>query len=196
MLLVLRGLLVIAILAAVAVALRRAGAGLRRRRRRAPAEWRALARGEARLAQALDLRERLASLASRRSTLVDESLVEEVDQVLEPLVDLASLRRELDQHLRGLDPEATAREAAALGPERASRVRSSVEALIARRDRLAAQEVEVVAGLREIYLDLLDGVTGGASELASAADRTRSLGESVRLRVESEREVRALLAAD
>jgi hypothetical protein len=165
------------------------------RRRALPAQWREVAKRDERVSQALDLRERLARLATRATSLVDDRLVAEVDEVVEPLVALAELRLELESHLAGLDPAAAARDAAALGPERAERLLASYEALVARRQRLAAQASEVVTGLREIYLDVIDGVSGSAGTLEGAAARTRALGESVRLRVEAEREVGELVDA-
>ncbi|MEZ4265608.1 MAG: hypothetical protein R3F39_04455 [Myxococcota bacterium] len=146
--------------------------------------------------QALELRARVAALAGRPQSLVDDALVAEFDHVLEPLVALAALRIELDTHLAGLDPEAAARDAATLAPQRAARLEAAYRGLVDRRDRLVSESSEIVTGLREIYLDVLDGATGTSGEIQHAAARTRALGESVRLRVDAEREVRELIAAD
>lgn len=188
-------LVVAAVLGAVLFAWRRLAPRRASRRRAVPGGWRELARQDERLSQALELRGRLDALAQRAQSLVDDGLVGEVDEVIESLVVLATLRLELDGHLAGLDPEEAARDAAALGEGRAARLQASYDALVARRDRLIGEGTEIVTGLREIYLDVLEGVTGSGAELAQAAARTRTLGEAVRLRVEAEREVRALVTA-
>jgi hypothetical protein len=163
-----------AVVGAVVYAWQRLAPRRASRRRAVPGPWRELAREDERLAQALELRGRLDALARREHSLVDDGLVGEVDEVIASLVVLATLRLELDRHLAGLDPAEAARDAAALGPGRAARLQASYDSLVARRDRLTGEESEIVTGLREIYLDVLEGVTGSGAVLRRTRLRSMS----------------------
>jgi hypothetical protein len=145
-----------------------------------PKAWERLGASDARFAEALDLRARLAALVEDPESVVDRAFVAEVDGVLEGLFRLVDLRLRLERHVAGLRAGPTG----LAPPERAS-----VEALIGRVEAMDREAAETVSDLRRTYLDLLQGAAGVPLGRADAVARAQALRETVKERLEAAAEV-------
>lgn len=149
-----------------------------------------LSRQDERIGEAVELRARIAELVSRREVGLDRVLVLEVDELIAAMVGLQEIRSALRSHLASISEERIARDAALLDAATVSEQRRQLEGL-RRRDRtLEAELARATAGLRETWLGLLDAIAQPGSG-AVAHDRIRAQIETLRIRIQAEREVRS-----
>lgn len=158
----------------------------------APAK--AAAKGDERIREAVDIRERIADYARRKDIGLDRVLVVEVDELIATMVELARMRDDLERHLDGLSPTRLERDAALLEVSVVEGQKRQVDDLRMRVRNLETELARAVAGLRETWLGLLDALaTPGAGNLA--ANRTREQVEGLRLRIAAEKEARSDVTA-
>jgi hypothetical protein len=152
-----------------------------------PDSWRDVASQDAHVREALDLWERLLKLARRDDNTLGNDFLEEVHSMVRGVVDMAALRIDLERHLRGLHPERL--------PEGG---RTTVEELQSRAANLEAQAAETTGELRQLYLELLDNITGHDAEAAhgTAVARARRNAERLRVSLRADAELRRYLDED
>jgi len=148
-----------------------------------------LAQGDDRLREAVDLRNKIADVVRKPDVGLDVVIVHEVDDLIAGMVSLHELKTQLGQHLATISDERIARDAALLDPESVATQRRQLEALRQRERSLETELARAVAGLRETWLGLLDAVAQPGSN-SLAADRVRSQIQSLRIRIQAEREAR------
>lgn len=150
-----------------------------------------MARADERIGEAVELRAKIAELVGRRDVGLDRVLVLEVDELIAAMVGLQEIRTALRSHLGTISEERIARDAALLDAATVEEQRRQVEALRMRDRKLEAELARAAAGLRETWLGLLDAIAmpGGG---AVAHDRIRAQIETLRVRIQAEREVRAV----
>lgn len=150
-----------------------------------------LARQDERIGEAVELRAKIAELVGREDVGLDRVLVLEVDELIAAMVALQEIRGALRSHLGSISEERLARDAALLDAGTVDEQRRQVESLRARDRKLEAELARATAGLRETWLGLLDAIAlpGGG---AVAHDRIRAQIETLRVRIQAEREVRAI----
>ncbi|MFO0748609.1 MAG: hypothetical protein U1F43_23535 [Myxococcota bacterium] len=154
-----------------------------------PPAPRRLAQSDDRVREAVEIRERIADYARRKDIGLDRVVVLEVDELLVTMVELATMRRELEAHLAGVSPARMERDAGLLDAGTLEGQRQQLADLRTRCSNLEAELARAVAGLRETWLGLLDALaTPGAGSLA--ASRTREQVEGLRLRIAAEKEAR------
>lgn len=154
----------------------------------APAALR-LAQQDERLREAVDLRNKIADLARRPDVGLDAVVVAEVDDLVHAMVSLHDMKEQLGQHLATISDERITRDAALLDTESVASQRRQLEALRQRERSLETELARAVAGLRETWLGLLDAIALPGSG-AMASDRVRSQIETLRIRIQAEREAR------
>jgi hypothetical protein len=154
----------------------------------APAALR-LAQQDERLHEAVSLRDKIADLARKPEVGLDAVVVQEVDELIAAMVSLHETKTQLGQHLATISDERIARDAALLDAESVASQRRQLEALRQRERSLETELARAVAGLRETWLGLLDAMAlPGSGPLAT--DRVRSQIETLRIRIQAEREAR------
>ena len=167
----------------------------RKRRRREPPlppvapEALRLAHVDERIGEAVELRKKIAELVSRRDVGLDRVLVSEVDELIDAMVGLCGIKSALRSHLSTVSEERIARDAALLEAGSVAEQRRQLEALHQRERALEAELARATAGLRETWLGLLDAIAQPGSG-AVAHDRIREQIQTLRIRIQSEREVR------
>ncbi len=157
----------------------------RQRTRRLPAvpeRWLLLEPVDARMREGLELRERVARLVRRPSSGLTRELVVAVDDLLEGVAELVELRLEVARHL------GTLRRA-----EGAGGAEGRATAKLAEREAHLEHEAErAIVELRDIYADLLGAVADPREQGSVASARTRRAVDELKVRVEAERDVRAV----
>ncbi len=154
----------------------------------APAALR-LAQQDERLREAVDLRNKIADLARKPEVGLDGAVVHEVDDLVAEMVSLHDMKTELGRHLATISEERIARDAGLLDAESVASQRRQLETLRQRERSFETELARAVAGLRETWLGLLDAMAlPGSGPLAS--DRVRSQIETLRIRIQAEREAR------
>lgn len=178
---------------AVLFVLRRVVLWVRARSQGDAATWDTLAVASPRFAEALELRSRIADLASAHGAEIDAGgvLLTEVDGILDPLAGLVLVHVDLGRHLAGLDVKLTGAER---GPGRVDAQRAKIAALRGHERRLQIEISGVVTELRQIYLDLLEGLTVAAVDGDTAAERAQSVAARVEAHVAAAAEVREVMA--
>lgn len=158
----------------------------------APPAARALVAVDARLHEAVEIRERIAELARKKEVGLDGGVVTDVDLLLVAMVELHALSASLGAHLEAFSDTNLARDSGLVDPAAIARQREQAAALGVRKRGLDAEIAQAVSGLRETWLGLLDALAqpGGGADLAQ---RTRAQVETLRVRIAAEREVRAEL---
>lgn len=156
------------------------------------ARARHLAKEDERLREAVELRDKIADLTKRPKVGLGDDVVHEVDELIEAMVGIYDTRAALSQHLAGFTEERLARDQALLDAASLARQRRQLDQLRTRERGLEAELARATAGLRDTWLGLLDALaqSGGG---AVTAERVRAQIESLRIRVQAEREARSEL---
>jgi hypothetical protein len=162
---------------------------LRERPRLAPRAIHLAAEDE-RMREAVDLRNKIAELADKPEVGLDDAVVHEVDELIAGMVALHDTKAALAHHLLAISEERLRRDEALLEPESVANQRRQLEALRQRGRTLEAELARAVAGLREAWLGLLDALAQPGGGLVSG-DRVRAQIETLRIRVQAEREARS-----
>jgi hypothetical protein len=149
-----------------------------------------LAAEDERMREAVDLRNKIAELADKPEVGLDDAVVHEVDELIAGMVALHDTKAALAHHLLAISEERLRRDEALLEPESVANQRRQLEALRQRGRTLEAELARAVAGLREAWLGLLDALAQRGGGLVSG-DRGRAQIETLRIRVQAEREARS-----
>ena len=166
---------------------------LRRAPETGPEDYDALGRLEPRFAEALELRDRITELAADHDLGLrsEDELLREIDAILEPLARLSRLHVDLGRHLEGLDVKLTGGDR---GEGRVAAQREKIGRLKDQKRRLQLEVAGIVTELRQIYLDLLEGLSVASLDGPAARERAQAIAEGVQLHVEAAAEVREALA--
>jgi hypothetical protein len=168
--------------------------GRLRRRRDRRQDRAATARREPRFAEAVELQTRIGDLAAQHDLGLrsERELLDEVEGIVAALERLARLRVDLSRHLDGLDLDgrgATTEDAARIAEQRAKVAR------LREHERRLGDELErAVTELRQLLLDLLEGVSIASLDGPGATRRAQTLALEVQAQVEAEVEVQQALA--
>lgn len=158
----------------------------------APAEAKRLAAGDERLAEAVELRDKIAGLARKKDVGLDRAVVDEVDELLRAMVSLRELKLELAHHLSILPERRIAEDAALLDAATVEAQRRQIAELRQRERGLDAELARAAAGLRETWLGLLEALAQPGNH-ALASNRVKEQVETLRIRIQAEQEARAAL---
>lgn len=156
-----------------------------RRSERSPPTRRTAADND-RIAEAMEIRERIATYAQRKNFGFDAALTTEVDLLIESMVAIAQMRRELEADLRGIG-DRLARDAELLDQGVVDAQRHQIYSLRIRARSLETELARAVAGLRETWLGLLEAMNRTDSGNL-ATTRTHEQVESLRIWIQAERE--------
>lgn len=168
------------------------------RRRSQGLDRAAVARRAPRFAEALELQGRITDLAALHDLGLrsERELLDEVEGIVVALQRLARLRVDLSRHLDGLDLDSLGPSPAAGDTERVAEQRAKVARLREHERRLGDDLERAVTALRQLYLDLLEGVSVASLDGPGATRRAQTLALEVQAHVEAEVEVQAALAED
>lgn len=156
-----------------------------------PAAARRLAAGDERLAEAVELREKIAGLTKKKDVGLDRAVVDEVDELLAAMVSLRELKLELAHHLSILPERRIAEDAALLDAATVDAQRRQIAELRQREKGLDAELARAAAGLRETWLGLLEALAQPGNH-ALASNQVKAQVEALRIRIQAEQEARAL----
>ena len=165
----------------------------RTRIREMPERWRLLAAVDERLQEAVQMRDRLAELASRADNNLDREIVYDVDELIASVSDVVELRIELERHLRVLDRERLERDAEMLDDETAARQKRMLATVDERPEQLNSEIVAAVGDLQNLYLHVLDNLQNPELSSDSVVQTARDRATALRTRLEAERELKTFL---
>lgn len=159
-----------------------------------PDDWRELAERRAVMREALELRGRLRRIVAREEHALKRALLLDVHAILESLADLVAAQEEVESHIVELRDHPTGRRPGRPLPATEKQQRAeTIDALEARADRLAQEAHQTVAGLRSVYLEMLQTFEAGGRGGAVAVEKTRALIDDLRARAQAQREIRSFL---
>ena len=158
-----------------------------------PDGWRKMARRDARLREALELRDQMADFVRRHGVLGLE-LMRSAHELLAGVADIVELRIHLERYLSMVDERDLDRDSGLVPTETIEAQRAQLEALQSRPQKLNAVAASAVADLRQLYLELVEALTASDADISAPGARLRARAKEVQAQLEAEREVRAFLA--
>ncbi|MFN3202768.1 MAG: hypothetical protein ACE366_30530 [Bradymonadia bacterium] len=161
-----------------------------------PEDWRELASRDARVAEAIDMRDQLATQVSRKDNRLDRDVLRELDELVGGVVELTRLRHQMEHHLDRLDPKALERDAHLLGEAALEDHQARIDDLQTRPKALEAAAAETVHALRQFHLETLEALSHMALDPQTVSRRLRVHTEALQHRLKAEREIQALLGPE
>lgn len=148
-----------------------------------------LAREDERMREAVEIRNRIAELARKPEVGLGDVVVREVDDLVDAMVSLYDTKTALGRHLVSISEARIERDEGLLDPVSVAAQRRQLADLRQREKAFETELARAVAGLRETWLGLLDAIAKPGGGLV-AAERVRQQIETLRIRIQAEREAR------